>query len=71
VDGVRLTGVVRCHTKDPTSLMHVADQINPAAHENHGRNSPKKDHGHYVPPYQFVVQTLTVFMPASASALVL
>jgi hypothetical protein len=52
--------------------VHVVDQINPAAHSNHDRNTPQKNdwdinlHGN-----QFEVQTLMVFMPDSASALVL
>jgi hypothetical protein len=70
VDGVRLNSSSRV-SHQPTGLVQMADQIDPAAHENHGGDSPKKDHGHHVPSDQFVVQTLTVFMPASASDLVL
>ena len=69
---MRLVQATRGHATDPTSLVHVVDQINPAAHSNHDRNSPQKNdwdinlHGN-----QFEVQTWMVFMPDSASALVL
>jgi hypothetical protein len=38
VDGMRLTGMSGVTPK--TRLVHVADQIDPAADENDGRNSP-------------------------------
>lgn len=50
--------------------VHVADQIDAAAENDHGRDGPKQKYGHRLPP-QFEVQTLTDFMPVSASDLVL
>lgn len=55
----------------PTLSMHVADQINATADNDDRRNGPKYENGHTDPSGQFDVQTLTVFMPLSASALVL
>lgn len=50
--------------------VHVADQVDAATDDYDGRNGPKQQDWHFN-LHQFDVQTLTVFMPDSASARVL